>query len=76
MLALVGVVKRDFFLLIPRQLAARFFIISAPLLIVITGFVLGFIFFGWMFRDSKEVNKQALFDPQKEAKRIFDELKD
>ena len=52
------------------------FNISASLLILVAGLVLGFISFGWMFRDSKEVNKQILSDPQKEAKRIFDKLKD
>lgn len=54
----------------------KVFNISAPLLIVGAGFVFGLIFLGWIFRNSKEVNKQILSDPQKEAKRIFDKLKD
>lgn len=52
------------------------FNISLPIIIMIIGVCSGFVFIGWLFRNSREVDKQVLCDSDEEAKRIFKELND
>ena len=52
----------------------KIFSISIPYIILSIGCVIGFVFLGWFFHSTKEINKNVSIDSKKEAKRIFDKL--
>ena len=54
----------------------KFLGIFVPFLIIGLGAIAGFLYLGWIFHGLMNIEKNVLTNPEKEAKRIFDELKD